>query len=178
LVRPTKDEDGRDAFPSYSVVNDENYSKYKQDDSEPKLFVIKATKELNNTIAVNALTQMSSSKIKFLIDEKMAKLNLDKKLESDGKKMTMYERSRRLKPHILTSGLKEEMLNLRQKVNVATLGASLISLEQTNRKLHKDKYSAFAYGLYWIKLTDDSRKSYKQANRFKSSMLYSSNFSK
>lgn len=173
LVRPTKDFDGKEVYPPYAVLNDERYDKYKTDDSIPMIYNIKANSELNNIMAVNTLTQMSSNKIKFLIDEKAAKVNLMKQEEENKKRLTSVQRARKLKPYILTSQLKEEMLNLRRKKTNEI--NSLVVLEQVNRKLHKDKYSAFSYGLYWIKLQDDSRKKYKQSNKFKSVVMYTTN---
>ena len=49
-------------------------------------------------------------------------------------------------PHELTTKLFEEMANLRLKRN----GLDIV-LEQINSRFPKDKYSAFAYGLWRIK---------------------------
>ena len=51
-------------------------------------------------------------------------------------------------PHEMTTKLFEEMANLRLR----RTGTSLdITLEQINPRYPKDKYSAFAYGLWRIK---------------------------
>ena len=73
--------------------------------------------------------------------------------------MTPEERAEYLKPFTLTSILKEEMMNLREENE----GINII-LKQANRGIRKDKFSAFEYGLYYIKQEEDKkrkRKSYK-----------------
>ena len=61
--------------------------------------------------------------------------------------MTVEQRVKRLLPHEMTTRLFEEMANLRLR----RAGASLdIVLEQINSRYPKDKYSAFAYGLWRI----------------------------
>ena len=70
-----------------------------------------------------------------------------------GKKMTPEERADYLKPFILTSILKEEMMNLREE----SQGVNII-LKQANRTIQKDKFSAFEYGLYYIKQEEDKKK--------------------
>jgi hypothetical protein len=57
-------------------------------------------------------------------------------------------------PHEMTTKLFEEMANLRLK----RTGASLdITLEQINPRYPKDKYSAFAYGLWRIKEIEEEQ---------------------
>ena len=64
-------------------------------------------------------------------------------------------------PHEMTTKLFEEMANLRLK----RTGSSLdISLEQINPRFPKDKYSAFAYGLWRIKEIEEEA-SKKQRRR-------------
>ena len=67
--------------------------------------------------------------------------------------MKPEERAEYLKPFTLTSILKEEMMNLREENE----GINII-LKQANRGIRKDKFSAFEYGLYYIKQEDEKRK--------------------
>ena len=60
--------------------------------------------------------------------------------------MTPEQRAEYLKPFTLTSILKEEMLNLREENE----GVNII-LKRANSRIGKDKFSAFEYGLYYIK---------------------------
>mgnify|MGYP003490394035 CR=1 FL=1 len=71
--------------------------------------------------------------------------------------MKPEERAEYLKPFTLTSILKEEMMNLREENE----GVNII-LKQANRGLRKDKFSAFEYGLYYIKQEEDSKKKKKK----------------
>ena len=73
--------------------------------------------------------------------------------------MKPEERAEYLKPFTLTSILKEEMLNLREENE----GVNII-LKQANRGIRKDKFSAFEYGLYYIKQEEDSKKKKKKFN--------------
>ena len=73
--------------------------------------------------------------------------------------MTPEERSNYLKPFTLTSILKEEMLNLREDNE----GTNII-LRPANKSIRKDKFSSFEYGLYYIKLEEDSKKKKKHFN--------------
>ena len=73
--------------------------------------------------------------------------------------MKPEERADYLKPFTLTSILKEEMMNLREENE----GVNII-LKQANRGIRKDKFSAFEYGLYYIKFEEENKKRRKRFN--------------
>ena len=73
--------------------------------------------------------------------------------------MKPEERAEYLKPFTLTSILKEEMMNLRENNE----GVNII-LDRANKGIKKDKFSAFEYGLYYIKHEEDSKKKKKKFN--------------
>jgi hypothetical protein len=73
--------------------------------------------------------------------------------------MKPQERAEDLKPFTLTSRLKEEMMNLREESE----GINII-LKQANRGIRKDKFSAFEYGLYYIKQDEDKKRKKKKFN--------------
>jgi hypothetical protein len=73
--------------------------------------------------------------------------------------MSPEERAEYLKPFTLTSILKEEMMNLREENE----GINII-LKQANRTIRKDKFSAFEYGLYYIKQEEEKKKKKKRFN--------------
>ncbi|MCI7444497.1 MAG: hypothetical protein MSA89_15690 [Clostridium sp.] len=73
--------------------------------------------------------------------------------------MSPEQRTDYLKPFNYTSILKEEMLNLREENE----GINII-LKQVNRGIRKDKFSAFEYGLYYIKHEEDDKKKRKRFN--------------
>jgi hypothetical protein len=73
--------------------------------------------------------------------------------------MKPEERSNYLHPFTLTSILKEEMMNLREENE----GVNII-LQRANKSIQKDKFSAFEYGLYYIKQEEDSKKRKRKRN--------------
>lgn len=160
LVKPQIDPDTNELFPDFGVYNDEDgyYKKYRtQNCEQDALYVIKANAPMNTEAHANAQTQLSSGKVKMLIDERVAKTKLlGTKV---GQNMTPEERAEYLKPFTLTSILKEEMMNLREE----TEGVNII-LKQANRGIKKDKFSAFEYGLYYIKHEEDNKKKRKKFN--------------
>ena len=160
LVKPQIDPDTNELFPDFGVYNDEDgyYKKYRtQNCEQDALYVIKANAPINTEAHANAQTQLSSGKVKMLIDERVAKTKLlGTKV---GQNMTPEERTEYLKPFTLTSILKEEMMNLREE----TEGVNII-LKQANRGIRKDKFSAFEYGLYYIKHEEDNKKKKKKFN--------------
>jgi hypothetical protein len=133
-------------YPAYGFNNDDEYLKIQPKDAVRILYGIKANGPLNSKIHGNAYTRINSGLVRFLIKEQEAKnALLSTKI---GQKMSVMQRVQRLMPHEMTTKLFEEMANLRLKKTGATLD---IVLEQINPRYPKDKYSAFAYGLWRIK---------------------------
>ena len=145
---------------NFGVSNDEEgfYKKYRTDDTvQDAMYIIKANAPINTEAHANAQSQLSSGKVKFLLDERTAKAKLlNTKM---GQNMTPEERAEYLKPFTLTSILKEEMMNLREEHD----GVNII-LKPANKGIKKDKFSAFEYGLYYIKQQEDSKKRKKKFN--------------
>jgi hypothetical protein len=67
-----------------------------------------------------------------------------------GQNMSLDARNDYLRPFVLTTVLREQMLNLVEENE----GVNIL-LKQNNRGIKKDKFSAFVYGLYWIKQEED-----------------------
>ena len=160
FVKPQIDPDNGDEYPDFGVYNDEEgyYKKYKTSTTEQEaLYIIKANAPINTEAHANAQTQMLAGKVKLLIDERVAKQKLlGTKM---GQNMKPEERAEYLKPFTLTSILKEEMMNLREE----TEGLN-INLKQANKGIRKDKFSAFEYGLYYIKEEEEKKKKRKKFN--------------
>ena len=117
---------------------------------ENAMFLIKANAPINTEAFSYAQTQMSSGKIKFLIDEAAAKTKL---LQTKvGQNMNSDKRNEYLMPFVLTSVLKEQMMNLIEENE----GVNIL-LKQSNRSIKKDKFSAFVYGLYYIKKQEEMK---------------------
>ncbi len=168
MVKQSTDEVTRENYPPFGVINDSDglYKKFITPDTEKDiLYLIKANSEINTEAHTNVLTQISSGKVKFLIDERSAKA---KYLSTNvGAASSADARADYLKPFTLTSILKEEMLNLKEKRE----GKHLV-LDQVNRKIRKDKFSAFEYGLYYIKILEDQGKK-KRKGRLTDFMFFS-----
>jgi hypothetical protein len=108
------------------------------------LYLIKATANINTEAYSYAQTQMFSGKIRFLIDESLAKTKLMS--TKQGQNMSVEDRNVYLRPFILTSILKEQMLNLIEENE----GVNII-LKRSNTGIKKDNFSAFIYALYYIR---------------------------
>ena len=166
MVKGQIDPDTGEMIPDFGVDNDDDgeYKKYRTENCEENaLYIIKANAPINTEAHANAQSQLSSGHVKMLIDERVAKIKLMG--TKRGQDMKPEERAEYLKPFTLTSILKEEMMNLREENE----GVNII-LKQANKGIKKDKFSAFEYGLYWIKQEED-RKRKKRKKRF-SDMLF------
>ena len=152
MIREQIDEFGN-VYPAYGFMNDDNYKQI-----QPKnLYGIKANGPLNSKIHGNAYSKVSNGGVRFLIKEQEAKSAL--LATKVGQRMSIEDRIKRLMPHEMTTRLFEEMANLRLK---KTSGMDIV-LEQINPRFPKDKYSAFAYGLYRIKELEEEH--YKKKRR-------------
>ena len=156
-----QDTDEGEYLPPFGVFNTEEYPEYKKfitpETVRDVLFLIKANAPINTQAYSYAQTQMFSGKIRFLIDESLAKTKLMS--TKQGQNMNIDERNQYLRPFILTSILKEQMLNLVQENE----GVNII-LKQNNRSIKKDKFSAFIYGLYYIRYEEELNKKRKKRN--------------
>ena len=151
MVREQVDEFGN-VYPAYGFNNDDDYLKIQPKDAIRILYGIKANGPLNSKIHGNAYTRVNSGLVRFLIKEQEAKNALLS--TKTGQKMTVLQRVKRLMPHEMTTKLFEEMANLRLKKTGSNMD---IVLEQINPRYPKDKYSAFAYGLWRIKEIEEEQ---------------------
>ena len=139
----------------------EQYKKIKGDNIEKDaMYLIKANAPINTEAHAYVQTQLSSGKIKLLIDEREASTKLMS--TKVGQNMTPEQRAEYLMPFVQTSILKDQMLNLIE----SNEGVNII-LKQNNNSIKKDKFSAFEYGLYYAKLDEErkrKRKSYSIAD--------------
>ena len=168
MVKSQIDPETGEILPPFGVDNDEEglYKKYRTVDTEiDALYIIKANAPINTEAYTYAQTQMSSVKVKFLIDEATAKTKLMS--TKVGQNMTIDQRNEFLKPFIVTGILREQLLNLVED----NQGINII-LKQSSRSIKKDKFSAFIYGLYYIK-KDDERRNKKKKSRMSDMMFFS-----
>lgn len=154
LVKGQVDPDTGETLPPFGVMNDEEgiYKKFKTPDMEQDvLYIIKANAPINTEAYTYTQTQISGGKVKFLIDESTAKAKL--MTTKVGQNMTIDQRNEYLRPFVLTSILREQMMNLVED----NQGVNII-LKQSSRGIKKDKFSAFLYGLYYVKKDDEKRR--------------------
>lgn len=136
----------------------ETYKKIKGPGVEENvLYLIKANAPINTEAHAYVQSQIASGKIKFLIDEGQAKVKLMS--TKVGQNMDSDKRSSYLQPFTATTILREQMLNLVEENE----GTNII-LKQSSRKIKKDKFSAFEYGLYYIKQDEDKRRRRRSRN--------------
>lgn len=149
-----------DYYPPFGIYNDDEnfYKKFRTNDTEDEaIYIIKANAPINTEAYSTVQSQIESGKVKFLIEEKIAK---NKLLGTKvGQAMSPEQRNEYLIPYKLTSILKEEMLNLREENE----GINII-LRQANKSVKKDKFSALCYGLYYIKQEEDNKRKKKKFN--------------
>lgn len=161
-----------DELPAFGVEGgtfDEVHEQYKKIKGEniekDAMFLIKANAPINTEAHAYVQTQMSSGKIKMLIDEREASTKLMS--TKVGQNMTPDQRAEYLMPFVQTSILKDQMLNLIEDNE----GVNII-LKQNNKSIKKDKFSAFEYGLYYVKL-DEERKRKRKNHSIADMMFFS-----
>ena len=155
MIRTQFDENGQEV-PAYGFFNNDDYKKIQPKDAPQILYSLKANGPLNSKIHGNAYSRINSGMVRFLISEQDARTAL--LATKVGQKMKTEDRVKRLMPHELTTKLFEEMSNLRLRKS----GLDIV-LEQINARFPKDKYSAFAYGLWRIKELEEEN--YKKFTR-------------
>ena len=153
-----------DILPNFGVGGatwenwEKDFRKYKTSDTElDAMYLIKANAPINTEAHTYVQTQLASGKIKFLIDETQAKSKL--MTTKMGQAMSPDKRADYLKPFTLTTILREQMLNLVEENE----GVNIL-LKQSSKGIKKDKFSAFEYGLYYIKQEEDRKKKKKRFN--------------
>lgn len=160
MIQTQIDDDGVEYGP-LGFFNNDDYKKIQPKDCPTILYSLKANGPLNSKIHGNAYTRVNNGLVRFLIKEQDARSML--LATKTGQRMSLRERVERLLPHEMTTKLFEEMANLRLKRGGTGLD---IVLEQINAHYPKDKYSAFAYGLWRIKEIEEEQ--FKRKRRFAS----------
>ena len=166
MIKTQLDETGKE-LPAYGFFNNDDYKKIQPREAAQILYSLKANGPLNSKIHSNAYSRINGGLVRFLISEQDARAAL--LATKIGQKMTTEDRIRRLMPHELTTKLFEEMSNLRLRKS----GLDIV-LEQINARFPKDKYSAFAYGLWRIKELEEEnyKKIIKRGNGKKRQLVF------
>lgn len=164
MTKVQMDPETGEALPAFGVSGGtsedilEQYKKIKGPEVEnDAMYLIKANAAINTEAHTYVQTQMYSGKVKFLIDENQAKTKLMS--TKVGQNMSPDKRGEQLMPFTQTTILKDQMLNLVEENE----GTNII-LKQSNKNIKKDKFSAFEYGLYYIKQEEDKHKKRRSRN--------------
>lgn len=139
----------------WGVMNDDKgyYHQFKVAGMIPNLmYIIKANAPFNTEMYANMQTQLTTGKLRFLIDERQAKMRLDASRAKRFKEMTDDDKADWIVPFTMTSILKDQLINLEEKHE----GVNII-LDRSNKNIRKDKVSAIGYGLYYIKIEIDDK---------------------
>nr|DAX83978.1 MAG TPA: large terminase [Caudoviricetes sp.] len=136
-----------DENPPYSIVNNPDYDQYKKPNSIPMIFAVNASsKETKNSNIINHfMSVVAKNDVKLLVSESQARSMIN---EMDGRKHAELSL-----PFIQTDRLVDEIMNLIY-VNSGNTG----TIKQVSTKIQKDRFSAFAYALYWIFLQEVQNK--------------------
>jgi len=140
-----------DRYPSYSIVNDDTYDKYKLPNSLPLIFnVMSNTKETKaSNIHNNFMTVIANHDLKLLISDSILK---DKHKNKDQEKLAEV-----LAPHIETGYFVDEVMNLIYEAR----GNNTV-VKRVSGSMEKDRYSAISYGLYYIYLEEKKKQERKR----------------
>ena len=157
MIKPQIDPRDGSIIPAFGVSNLDQYPEYKKyitkDTVQNALFLIKANAPINTEAFAYLQAQMLNGKLRFLIDEREAKLKLMN--TKQGQAMTPEQRAEKLMPFTLTTSLREQLLNLVEENE----GVNIL-LKQSSKKIPKDKFSALVYGMYYIKKQNEKKKSH------------------
>ncbi|SDX95246.1 hypothetical protein [Thermoactinomyces sp. DSM 45892] len=140
-----------DRYPSYSVVNDNSYDKYKLPNSLPLIFnVMSNTKQTNaSDMHNNFMTVISNHDLKLLVSDSTVK---EKSREKDYEKL-----AEQLLPHIETSLFVDEVMNLTYVAE-----GNKTRIKRVSKQMDKDRYSAVSYGLWYIYLEEKKNQQKKR----------------
>jgi hypothetical protein len=165
LVKPNVDEKGN-YYPPIGVINDDDYLNKQPRGCEKKIFIVKLNPKLNSEIHSVCFAELMSGKVRFLIREQEAKHKLLS--TQKGSKMPPEQRIARLMPYEMTTRLFDEMCNLKAKPDY-----NGIMLERINSRMGKDKFSAFEYGVWRIKILEEEHfKSLRNHRKNPMSMVF------
>lgn len=143
MIKESFDPTTQIKYPAYGFMNREEYDLIQPRDCRKILYGIKANSQLNSDMHSTLYSKVYSGCINFLISEKKAR---DKLMGTQkGKRMKPEQRIARLMPHEMTSILINEIMNLKIK---PTGVSNQIAVEQINKRMTKDKFSALEMGIW------------------------------
>jgi len=140
-----------DKYPSYSVVNDDSYDKYKMPNSLPLIFnVMSNTRETSaSNIHNNFMTVIANHDLKLLVSDSVIR---ERTKEKDYEKL-----GEQLVPHVETGLFVDEVMNL-----IYEAQGNRTKVKRVSKQMEKDRYSAVSYGLYYIYLEEQKNQQRKR----------------
>ena len=145
MILETFDPISQEFLPAYGFMNREEYEDVQPRNCKKILYGIKANTQLNSDMHSALYQKIYSGALSLLISEKKAKEKLQGTIR--GRRMKPEQRMKRLLPHELTSHLINEIMNLKVR---PTGVSNQIAVEQINKRMIKDKFSALEMGVYRV----------------------------
>lgn len=165
MVKVSVDEYTEEVLPAYVPYNISGYENYSNKETVDNIFAIQGNPDTNAEIYTHILNQLNSGKVELLIDDKVAK---DKLMGTEeGRSMDGERKAKYLRPYILTSVLKDEMMNMQQKHE-----GNLLKLERVNSNKTNDKFMAFGYSLWGAKEIEENWLKEKRKSRLTDFMFF------
>lgn len=171
MIKESTDPKTGITYPPYGFMNREEYYSLQPKGCAKILYGIKANGTLNSDMHSMLYSKIYSGHLKLLISEQQAKNKLISTVK--GAKMSPEEQNKRLQPHILTSILIKEILNLKIRPTGVN---NQIAVEQINSRVLKDKFSALEMGVYYITLLEQEHLSRRKNRGLGSSSEVKGNF--
>lgn len=157
MIKTNYDEVEKKSYPPYGFFNNDDYRKVQPKDCPKILYGIKANSTLNNEMHSALYSKIYSGCVNFLISERKAK---DKLMSTKvGQRMSPEQKVARLMPHELTSILINEIMNLKIK---PTGVSNQIAVEQINKRITKDKFSALEMAIYRMVEIENEQMSHRR----------------
>lgn len=150
MIKESFDATTGKTYPAYGFSNRDEYRSLQPKEASKILYGIKANLDLNSQMHSILYSKVYSGLLNFLIPESVAKTKLMSTRR--GAKMSPEERNKRLLPHELTTILLDEIMNLKQK---PTGNNNQIAVEQINKRMTKDKFSALEMGIYRVQTLEN-----------------------
>lgn len=163
LMPETVSSDGKSVYPAFGVDNiDEypDYAQYQQPGAPRKIHIVKTNQSNAGHYHQSAFKQISSGRVKLLINEKIARQKL--LATKKGRAMSVVERERFLQPYLNTRLLVEETSNIQIKKSSANFTIELIDGGK-----QKDTFSAMEYALGYLEKREGEYYAKKRKKRAK-----------
>ena len=167
MIKETFDPERNIFLPAYGFFNRDEYSDIQPRKCDKILYGIKANSQLNSDMHSTLYSKIYSGCVNFLISEQEAKTKL--MATKAGQKMRPEQRIARLMPHELTSILINEIMNLKIKPTGVN---NQIAVEQINKRMLKDKFSALEMGIYRMTELENERNSRRRNRGLKRKLTF------